>query len=103
MSVVGNEVMRSSLPSPLDVMGVLPAMQAVNQVVCGSCRGSGQWEEFLPDEVDCMSCNGKGAFSERGGSKALDSEAGTDEFDVADIDAFAEGGWLDCDSQEIEQ
>lgn len=103
MSVVGNEVARDSLPALVDVMGAVPARLAANQVVCGSCRGSGQWEEFLPDEVDCMSCNGKGVLVERVGSQALGSEAGTDEFEIEDIVAFADGGWLDSDGVEIEQ
>lgn len=103
MSVVRNEVMRGLPPAPIDVSGAVPATQAVNQVVCGSCCGSGQWEEFLPEEVDCMSCDGKGVRAQRVGSQALDSEAGSDECEVADMAAFADGGWLDDDGMEIEQ
>jgi DnaJ-class molecular chaperone len=103
VSVAGNEVMRGLSPAPMDVSGAVPASRAVNQVVCGSCRGSGQWEEFLPEEVDCMNCDGKGVLAQRVGSPALDSDAGSDEFEIADMAAFADGGWLDDISMEIEQ
>lgn len=102
MSNLGNEIVCGSAPAPVTVSSAGPAGRASNQAVCGSCRGSGQWEEFLPDEVDCMSCEGTGVLVKPTGLRTWDSEAWADEFDIEDIGAFADGAWLDGDGAEIE-
>lgn len=73
--------------------------------ICRSCRGSGQWEEFLPEEVECMSCEGAGVVTPRGAPQALPpaawpSEAWDDEFDIDEAGAFEDLEWTDADASE---
>ncbi len=64
-------------------------------MVCGLCLGSGCWEEFLPEHIPCLGCQGSGRLRALGsmGQEALLDEPAA-EFEL-DFDQYFVGEVMD--------